>query len=61
LTGPYISLNTFLSKTKNLCSSIFLSGHVSDPYTTTGRIKDVYNCSLNVRDTARELSTLVSP
>jgi hypothetical protein len=60
LTGPYIFHNTFLSKTINLYSSIFLSGHVSKPYYTTCRIKNVYNCFFILRDTASEFSTLVS-
>lgn len=47
LTGPNIFRNIFLSNNTNFLTSNFLSGHISAPYRTTGRIKVMYNCFFN--------------
>src|SRR5215469_1169641 len=42
LLGPNTSLNTLLSNTLSLCSSLNVSDQVSHPYKTTGRIIVLY-------------------
>jgi hypothetical protein len=41
--GPKIAFRIFLSKTPKMASSDFDNTHVSEPYTSTGLIKVLYN------------------
>jgi hypothetical protein len=42
LLGPNIFLNTLFSKNLSLCSSLKVRGQVSHPYSTSGKIRDLY-------------------
>ena len=44
--GPYIFLSTLLSSISRRFCSVTVIAHVSQPYVTTGRMIDLYVCSL---------------
>ena len=44
--GPYIFLSTLLSNISRRFCSVIVIAHVSQPYVTTGRMIDLYICSL---------------
>ena len=49
--GPYILLNTFLSKISTTCYSFFVNVHAPAPHDTTGLIRVLYNKILVALDT----------
>jgi len=58
--GPYILLNSFLSKISRACPSFFVIVHVSTPYATIGLISVFYSRILVARDKNLFLKRLIA-